>query len=60
MVINAMKKKKKQNKRMVVWGGNSGKNGNETILDGRMRKEISITMTFEQRPKEIRKVGICI
>lgn len=45
---------------MVVWGGNSGKNGNETILDGRMRKELSITMTFEQRPKEIRKVGICI
>jgi len=45
--------KEKQNKRTVVWGSDTGKNDNETILDGRVREEISIKVTFEQRPEKI-------
>ena len=50
MVINAMKRS--LIKKMVVWGSNIGKDDNETILDGRVREEISITVTFEQRPEK--------
>lgn len=43
---------KKQNKRTVVWGSDFEKNDNETILDGRVREEMSIKVTFEQRPEK--------
>lgn len=48
---------KKQNKRMVMWGNDSGKNDNERLfqLDKSVREEISIKMTFEQRPKRNKK-----
>lgn len=49
---------KKNSKRTVEWESDSGKNGKETILDRQMREEISITMTFEQWPKAIRKVDM--
>lgn len=43
---------KKHYQRMIVWGSDIGENDNETILDGKVREEISITMTFEQRPEK--------